>query len=79
MAAIVGQLGRTKPTQRVWIQILAKGHGKKGILTGQLKAKSTWTKYIDEAISELLVRDQKNRVPVEKRYCSLGYPRANKT
>lgn len=61
MSALIGQLGRAKPDQRVWIQILAKGHGKKGIMTGQLAAKDTWVKDIDKTISELMVRDQKKQ------------------
>lgn len=61
MAALVGQLGRAKPTQRVWIQILVKGHGKKSILTGNLQNEGTWQGDIEAKISEMLLRDKQKQ------------------
>lgn len=62
MAALIGQLGRAKPTQRVWIQILIKGHAKRGIMTGQLENEGTWQGAIEAKVSEMLLRDKQKQV-----------------
>jgi hypothetical protein len=62
MAAMIEQLGKAQPHERIWIQILAKPHAKKNFKTGSLSAKPTWEVRIQKKINELLGRDPKTRL-----------------
>lgn len=59
MTAMIEQLARVKPHQRLWVQILTRGHAKKNILTGHLHAEGTWVKDIEAKKSEMLLREKK--------------------
>ncbi len=61
LAPLIAQLSRVRPNHQVWIQILIKGRGKRGIMTGQLHSQDTWHKAIDAKISELLLRDKQKQ------------------
>jgi hypothetical protein len=63
MVPLIEQLARAKPQQRIWIQIIIRGHAKKNLLTGHLTESGTWVKAIDAKKAEMLLRDQKNRLP----------------
>ena len=59
MAAMLEQLGKVKPHERVWIQILAVPHVKKVFKNGHLTETPTWDKKAIAKINEILKRDQR--------------------
>ena len=59
MAAMLEQLGKVKPHERVWIQILAVPHVKKVFKNGHLTESPTWDKKAIAKINEMLKRDQR--------------------
>ena len=59
MAAMLEQLGKVKPHERVWIQILAVPHVKKVFKNGHLTETPTWDKKAIAKINEMLKRDQR--------------------
>ena len=59
MAAMLEQLGKVKPHERVWIQILAVPHVKKVFKNGHLTESPTWDKKAVAKINEILKRDQR--------------------
>lgn len=59
MAAMLEQLGKTKPHERVWVQILATPHMKKTFKNGSLHEVPTWDKKAATKINEILKRDAK--------------------
>jgi hypothetical protein len=56
MAPILEYLGSVKPHERVWIQILAVPHSKKGFAQGSFKKKSEWTGAAQAKIDEIMQR-----------------------
>ncbi len=62
MTAMIEQLARVKPHQRLWVQIVTRGHGKKNILTGHWHESGTWVKAIEKKKAELLLRDKQSKV-----------------
>ena len=58
LSAMVEALGRTKPHERVWIQILATPHTKKDYKNGHLLSeKPSWEKSVQEKIDSIMKRD----------------------
>lgn len=57
LSPMIEQLGKIKPHDRIWIQILAVPHVKKNFKNGNLHAEDTWDKRIQAKINELLKRD----------------------
>ncbi len=57
MAAMIEQLGKAKPHERIWIQILAIPHGKKNFKSGYLYPSGTWEKKVEDKVNEILKRD----------------------
>ena len=62
MAPMLEQLGKVKPHERVWIQILAVSHAKKNFGNGSLKEVGTWEKKISAKIDEILKRDKRSEI-----------------
>jgi hypothetical protein len=56
MAPILEYLGSIKPHERVWMQILAVPHTKKGFAQGSFRKKSEWTGRAEEKVNEILRR-----------------------
>lgn len=61
MAMVLEYLGSIKPHERVWIQILAISHSKKGFAQGSIKKKSDWTGAAQAKINEIMQRDDKTK------------------
>lgn len=59
MAAMLEQLSRVKPHERVWIQILATPHFARSFKNGYLKDKPTWEGRVQAKVNEMLKRDAK--------------------
>jgi hypothetical protein len=59
MAPMLEHLGKAKPNERVWIQILCTPHVKKSFKAGSLHAAGTWEKKAAAKINELMGRDSK--------------------
>jgi hypothetical protein len=59
MAAMIEQLGKVKPHERLWIQILAIPHVKKNFKNGSFTEIPTWDKKAVTKINEMLKRDQR--------------------
>jgi len=57
MAIMLEQLGKVKPHERVWIQILARPHTARSIKTGYLTAKPTWDSKVQAKVDEIMKRD----------------------
>jgi hypothetical protein len=57
MAPMLEQLSMAQPHERVWIQILARPHAKKGFKNGELKETSTWESKVKAKIDAMLGRD----------------------
>lgn len=68
MATMIEQIGRIKPHERIWIQFLAKPHGKKNFMTGDLHAKGTWDKKIEAHIEKLLGRNKDKQGAAETEF-----------
>lgn len=58
MAPMLEQLGNANHNERVWVQILARPHAKKGFKNGELKETLTWEKRVQEKIDEMLGREK---------------------
>ena len=56
MAAMLEALGKAKPHERIWIQILAVPHAKKNFKTGSLSEVPTWEKAGIAKINDMLKR-----------------------
>ncbi len=65
MAPLIEHLGKAKPHERLWIQILATPHAKQSFKSGSLKATSTWEKKAQAKIGEMLGRDSGLKGPGE--------------
>jgi hypothetical protein len=59
MAPMIELLGKIKPHERLWIQILAVPHVKKTFKNGYLSEIPTWDKKTKTMIDEILKRDQR--------------------
>lgn len=59
MAAMLEQLAKAKPHERIWVQILATPHVKKNLNNGHLHETPTWDKKAAAKINEILKRDAK--------------------
>jgi hypothetical protein len=58
MAPMIEHLGKAKPHERVWIQILCTPHIKRTFKAGSLNTTGTWEKEAAEKINELMGRDK---------------------
>lgn len=65
MAPLIEHLGKAKPNERIWIQILTTAHAKEGFDTGSLSKSSTWEGKAQAKIDEIMGRD-KSRLGVEE-------------
>jgi hypothetical protein len=65
MAPLLEHLGKAKPHERLWIQILTTAHTKEGFDTGHLSKKSTWESLAQKKIDEIMGRN-KNKLGVEE-------------
>jgi hypothetical protein len=63
MAAMLEQLGKAKPHERIWIQIIARPHAKGNFKTGHLQPKDTWEGKALKKIDEMLGRESKSADP----------------
>lgn len=59
MAAMLEAMGKIKPHERLWMQILIVPHVKKSFKTGNLMPEATWDKAGIDKINEMLKRDQR--------------------
>ncbi len=58
MATLIEHLGRTKPHERLWIQILAVAHSDKNFRGGWLRKKKTWESDAVNKINEIMKRNE---------------------
>lgn len=58
MAPMLEHVGKAKPTERIWIQIIAKPHIEKSLKTGDLYKVATWETKAKAKIDELMGRDK---------------------
>ena len=59
MAALLEHLGRAKPHERLWVQILCTPHAKKEFKGGSRHKKGTWEGDAGKKINEILKRDER--------------------
>lgn len=59
MAPLLEHLGKAKPHERLYTQILCTPHVKQDFNSGSLQKKSTWEKKAADKINELMGRDKK--------------------
>lgn len=59
MAAMLEQLGKAKPHERIWVQFLCLPHFKRNFKNGNLHETTTWEKAAKKKIDEMLKRDQR--------------------
>ena len=57
IAPMLEQLANAKRHERIWVQILARPHAKKGFKNGELKETPTWEKSVLEKIDKMLGRE----------------------
>jgi len=62
MAPMLEQLSMVQPHERVWVQILAKPHAKKGFKNGELKETKTWEARVVSKIDDLLGRNSSTKL-----------------
>ena len=67
MAPLLEHIGKCKPHERIWIQILAIPHVKQDFKNGQLHAKGTWDKAAAAKISEMMGRETSKLDPDEEK------------
>ena len=67
MAPLLEHIGKCKPHERIWIQILATPHVKQDFKYGQLQAKGTWEKAAAAKISEMMGRETSKLDPDEEK------------
>lgn len=59
MAPIIEHLGKAKPHERIWIQILIVPHVKRDLKTGSLSLKPNWEGSVKAKIDEMMGREGK--------------------
>jgi hypothetical protein len=59
MAPILEHLGKAKPHERLWIQILMVPHAKQDFKTGSIKAQDTWEKTAQAKVNAVMGRGPK--------------------
>lgn len=62
MAPMLEQLSMVQPHERVWVQILAKPHTKKGFKNGELKETKTWEAKVVAKIDDMLGRNSSTKL-----------------
>lgn len=65
MAPLIEHLGKAKPHERIWLQILTTAHAKESFTTGSLQKVSTWEGKAMAKINEIMGRD-KTKLGVEE-------------
>lgn len=65
MAPLLEHLGKAKPHERLWVQILCTPHAKQSFKSGSLHKTSTWEGRAAAKIDEIMGRDQKKMGPEE--------------
>lgn len=65
MAPLLEHIGKCKPHERIWIQILATPHVEENFKNGQLTAKPTWEKAAKAYVNKLSGRKSDGTGPVE--------------
>ncbi len=68
MAAMLEQLGKAKPHERIWVQFLCVPHMKKTFKNGNIHEGPTWDKKASAKINEMLKRDQRAPADPEEAY-----------
>lgn len=58
MAPLIEHLGKAKPSERLWIQILMKPHAKQDFKSGSLKKTDTWEKKALVEIDKIMGREK---------------------
>ncbi|MCA9359347.1 hypothetical protein KC926_04035 [Candidatus Kaiserbacteria bacterium] len=58
MAPMLEHLGKAKPSERLWIQILMKPHAKQDFKSGSLKATGTWETKGKAEVDKIMGRDK---------------------
>lgn len=58
MSPMLEHIGKAKPTERIWVQFLARPHIKKSLKTGDLYEKTTWDIDAKAKVNELMGRDK---------------------
>tara|TARA_B100000508_G_C11462606_1_gene279955 strand:+ start:2021 stop:3340 length:1320 start_codon:yes stop_codon:yes gene_type:complete len=66
MAPLIEHLGKAKPHERLWVQILCVPHAKSDFKSGSLQKISTWEKAAAEKINEIMGRDKDRMVAGEE-------------
>jgi hypothetical protein len=66
MAPLLEHLGKAKPHERIWVQILTVAHDKKTLKTGSLGTVPTWEKKAYDKINEIMGRDDKRQSAYEE-------------
>jgi hypothetical protein len=59
MAPLIEHLGKAKPNERIWIQILITPHVKRNIMTGSLREKPNWEAAVRAKIDLMMGREAK--------------------
>lgn len=59
MAAMLEQMSKLKPHERLWVQILAIPHVERNFKNGTLRTVPTWVKKGEDKINEILKRDER--------------------
>lgn len=67
IAAMIEQLSKIRPHERLWIQFLIVPHVKKNFKNGSLSEHPDWTGKIDAKISEMLKRDKREDAEAEEK------------
>lgn len=66
MAAMIEQMGKAQPHERIWVQFLMKPHRKQGLELGDLHKKGVWTEKAQKKINELMQREKPGVVDDEE-------------
>lgn len=78
MSPMIEHVGKCKPHERVWIQILATPHVKQEFKNGFLHSKPTWEKAAAAKIDEIMGRDKKKSLQLSMKVSHV-LPPANAT
>ena len=60
MSPLIEHLGKCKPNERIWVQMLCSAHAPKNLLRGNLKEEPTWEKRAAEVIDKIMKRDKEH-------------------
>ncbi len=67
LAPLLEYLSSAKPSERIWIQILATPHSKQDITTGSLKPKTLWQNRVGSVVKDIYAAHKKqNDIPSDQ-------------